>query len=79
MAPRATHPAGKPKKVRSREDFLAWIDARLPKTQRIDSEDAAHAVFQALEKHVSAGEIRDVVQPLPEDIRALWPRPQGAI
>jgi uncharacterized protein (DUF2267 family) len=34
--------------------------------------NAAHAVLRTLEKHVSAGEIRDVIAVLPEDIRALW-------
>jgi uncharacterized protein (DUF2267 family) len=75
----AWHPAGKPKKIRSREEFLAWIDAQLPKTRVIDSKDAACAVFQALESHVSQGEVRDVMQSLPEEIRALWPRPQSVV
>src|SRR5258705_13283633 len=44
------HPAGKPEKVRSRDEFLAWIGSRLPKTRLIDREaDAARAVFQSLE------------------------------
>jgi uncharacterized protein (DUF2267 family) len=75
----AWHPAGKPAKIRSREAFLAWIDAQLPKTRVIDPRDAARAVFQVLENHVSGGEVRDVMQALPEEIRALWPRPQGVI
>ena len=69
----AWHPAGKPEKIRSREEFLAWVDTRFPKTTLVDREDAVRAVFQALENHVSAGEIGDVVQSLPKDIRALWP------
>jgi uncharacterized protein (DUF2267 family) len=75
----AWRPAGKPQKVRSREEFLAWIGARLPATRLIDREDAARAVFQVLENHVSAGEIHDVVQSLPKEIRALWPNPQAVV
>ena len=41
--------------------------------QSIDPENEARAVFRTLENHVSAGEIRDLMQILPEDIRALWP------
>jgi uncharacterized protein (DUF2267 family) len=69
----AWRPAGKPERVRSREEFLAWIESRLPPTALINREDAARAVFQTLEHHVSAGEIGNVVQSLPKDIRALWP------
>jgi uncharacterized protein (DUF2267 family) len=69
----AWRPAGKPERVRSREEFLAWIESRLPPTALINREDAVRAVFQTLENHVSAGEIDDVVQSLPKDIRALWP------
>jgi uncharacterized protein (DUF2267 family) len=75
----AWHPAGKPERIRSREEFLARIDAHLAKAGTIDSKDAARAVFQSLETHVSAGEIRDVMQALPEQIRALWPRPQSVL
>jgi uncharacterized protein (DUF2267 family) len=35
--------------------------------QSIDPESAARAVFQTMEHHVSPGEIRDVMQELPED------------
>jgi uncharacterized protein (DUF2267 family) len=75
----AWHPTGKPEKIRSREEFLARIDAQLPETRLIDSKDAARAVFHALETHVSGGEVRDVMQSLPEEIRALWPHPQSVI
>ena len=75
----AWRPAGKPQKVRPREEFLAWVGARLPATRLIDREDAARAVFQVLENHVSAGEIQDVVQSLPKEIRALWPNPQAVV
>lgn len=75
----AWHPAGKPEKIRSREEFLSKIHTHLPKARPINPEDAARAVFQVLEKHVTAGEISDVIQALPQEIRALWPRPQSVL
>lgn len=72
-------PAGKPEKIRSREEFLARISAHFENVRPIDAEDAARAVFQVLEHHVDPGEIRDVIQSLPQNIRALWPNhPQYA-
>jgi uncharacterized protein (DUF2267 family) len=67
------HPAGKPEKIRSRAEFLTRIVAHLRKSP-IEPHDAAIAVFQVLEKHVSSGEINDVIETLPEEIRILWPR-----
>jgi uncharacterized protein (DUF2267 family) len=68
----AWHPAGKPDKIRSREDFLARIAIHLTQAS-IEPEDAARAVFQVLEKHVDAGELSNVIQVLPQEIRRLWP------
>ena len=69
----AWRPAGKPDKIRSRDEFLTGITTRIAMKQSIDAENAARAVFRTLENHVSPGEIRDVIQILPVEIRALWP------
>jgi len=69
----AWRPAGKPEKIRSREEFLALIGTRLPNKALLNREDAVRAVFQTLETHVSAGEIGHVVHSLPKEIRVLWP------
>jgi uncharacterized protein (DUF2267 family) len=74
----AWRPAGKPEKIRSREEFLAAIASHMPMNVSVDPGEAAQAVFRTLENHVSAGEIRDVMQVLPEDIRALWPPLEAA-
>jgi uncharacterized protein (DUF2267 family) len=66
-------PAGKPDKMRSRDEFLTGITTRIAIKQSIDAENAARAVFRTLENHVSPGEIRDVIHILPEELRALWP------
>ncbi|OSJ30449.1 hypothetical protein BSZ19_24930 [Bradyrhizobium japonicum] len=67
------HPAGKPEKIRSLDDFLDAITSRLEPQQPVDTEDAARAVFRTLEHQISAGEIRQVIDTLPKKIRALWP------
>jgi uncharacterized protein (DUF2267 family) len=69
------HPAGKREKIRSRKEFLARLSTHLAPSP-IEPEDAVRAVFQVLKEHVAPGEISDVMQELPQDIRALWPQPQ---
>ena len=66
----AWHPAGKPEKIRTREEFLARIATHLSHAP-IEPEDAARAVFQVLEKHVASGEVSEVIQVLPQEIRAM--------
>jgi uncharacterized protein (DUF2267 family) len=72
----AWHPAGKPEKIRTRENFLARIATQLSHAP-IEPEDAARAVFQVLEKHVASGEVSEVIQVLPQEIRAMWPQAQA--
>jgi uncharacterized protein (DUF2267 family) len=71
-------PVGKPEKIRSREDFLDPVAGNIPHSP-IDPEDATRAVFRVLERHVTSGEISDVIHELPQGIRGLWPQmPAGA-
>jgi uncharacterized protein (DUF2267 family) len=70
----AWHPAGKPERIRSRDEFLDRIASHFSNTRPIDPEDAARAVFNVLETHVSPGEIDDVIGSLPQEIRTLWPQ-----
>jgi uncharacterized protein (DUF2267 family) len=67
-------PAGKPEKIRSREEFLSRISANLAQSL-IEPDEAARAVFQVLENHITPGEALDVLDELPQDIRALWVPP----
>lgn len=60
-------------KVRGREKFLDGVAARL-KSDRIDPEIAVRAVFATLAHHCDAGEIGDVIDQLPSDLKALWPK-----
>jgi uncharacterized protein (DUF2267 family) len=66
-------PKGKPVKERKREDFLAHIADAFRDRWEIFPEGVAWAVFKVLQRHVSAGEIGDVLHVLPAEIRSLWP------
>lgn len=74
----AWHPAGRPEKIRPRKDFLAQLAKHLARAP-IEPEDAARAVFQVLEKHVAPGEVSDVIQALPQEIRTLWPKAPNVV
>ena len=64
-------PAGKPVKDRSKREFLSRVTEEL-RDPTIEPEAAARALFSTLSKHISRGEIDDVKQILPEEIRQLW-------
>lgn len=64
-------PAGKPIKIRSREEFLDRVAEGL--LRQHDPEEACRVVFGVLEQRMPGGEIEDVKRILPEPIRELWP------
>ena len=68
-------PAATAVKERRRDQFLAHItrELRIAVSDRVDPEQVARAVFTVLAQRVSDGEIADVKQVLPRDVRELWP------
>ena len=66
-------PAQAPAQARSRADFLGRVGLAFRDSFPIDPERAARAVFATLGRHVTGGELAEVRQMLPEDVRALWP------
>lgn len=67
------HPADKPLTYRDRDTFFERVEAELAQVRPANVEAAARAVFSVLDRHVSPGEVEDVRQMLPADIRDLWP------
>jgi uncharacterized protein (DUF2267 family) len=67
------NPAHTPVRERSRREFLARVEAGFSHAAPIDAELIAQAVFAVLAARISEGEIRDVEQVLPQEIRDLWP------
>jgi uncharacterized protein (DUF2267 family) len=64
-------PSGKPLKERHREEFLAHVSSAL--RDEPDPERVARAVFAVVARRVSEGEIEDVKQMLPRELREFWP------
>lgn len=68
-----------PLPLRDRASFLERVAeelrSRLPEA---DPEATTRAVFDVLAKHVSTGELEDVVSALPSGIRELWATPLAA-
>lgn len=65
-------PAKNPAKPRGRAEFIARVEASFNKDPLPDGEKAVATVFDLPSKKISSGEIEDVRQSLPSDIRALW-------
>jgi uncharacterized protein (DUF2267 family) len=67
-------PAGEPWKERHREPFLARVEHEMRGyANQKDPESVVRAVFRVLGRHVSEGEVQEVRQLLPAEIRELWP------
>jgi uncharacterized protein (DUF2267 family) len=57
-----------------REEFLLRVEEQLTGgASELDSEIVVRAIFQVLSRKVSKGEIEQVEQTLPKDLRQLWP------
>jgi uncharacterized protein (DUF2267 family) len=66
-------PAGKPDRIRSRDEFLQKINDCLEQTRPLGADEAARAVFKILDHYIDPGEMAEVKQSLPQDIRTLFP------
>jgi uncharacterized protein (DUF2267 family) len=64
-------PTGKPVRIRRRADFLALVRENYAPRTDAAPEDIMAALFRLLEKHVSMGEVTDIVMNLPEELRGL--------
>lgn len=67
------HPAGKPEKSRTEDEFVASLNEEMQDTRPIDPREAARAVFTTISNHVSTGQVEKIRHSLPEVIRQLWP------
>jgi uncharacterized protein (DUF2267 family) len=66
-------PRDRPIAIRHAEEFHAAVEQELRRDGSIDVPATVRAVFTLLSRHISQGEITDVVRNLPAELRALWP------
>jgi uncharacterized protein (DUF2267 family) len=67
-------PAGEPWKTRHRAPYLARVEDEMGGyAEQREAGAVVRSVFRLLSRHVSAGELNQVRQALPAEVRALWP------
>ena len=66
-------PSKMPQRIRSQDEFLAKISEQLQGVRPMAADEAARAVFRVLEAHIPPGEMTQVKQMLPPEIRTLFP------
>jgi uncharacterized protein (DUF2267 family) len=65
-------PEGRPFKYRHKEEFSAQVAKTLPSMGQAELERAVRAVFKVLSSQVTGGEIAQVRDQLPAEVRELW-------
>lgn len=72
-------PGASPSKERSLEEFLNKVRANLPgEDYPLEIERLVRGVFKVLSEQVSKGEIEEIANIMPEDLRSLWPESVAA-
>lgn len=67
-------PSGKPESYRTRAEFLKRVERALEGTIVMSPEGAARAVLGVVAKRVPEGQVRDIIQMVPEEVRTLFPQ-----
>jgi uncharacterized protein (DUF2267 family) len=62
------HPSGKPLRIRRKADFLALVREKYAPRTDAPADDIVTALFRVLGRHVTDGEITNVMLSLPEEL-----------
>jgi uncharacterized protein (DUF2267 family) len=66
------HPAGQPERLRTLDEFLRRVEDGLQGIRPVNVRDATLAVLRTLTRHADPGQVRKIIDTLPEEVRALW-------
>lgn len=66
-------PADMPVKIRDQQEFLDTINREIADLGELTPQQAAHAVFLCLNKHLDPNQTRQAREMMHQSIRRLWP------
>lgn len=66
-------PADTPADWRSLDEFLEVVSEDMEGTRPVNAKEGAQSVFKVLNHHVDPGQVANVREALPEEVRRLWP------
>lgn len=66
-------PSEEPAAWRSLDEFLAIVSDDMEGVRPVNAKEGAQSVFKVLNHHVDPGQVRNVREALPEEVRGLWP------
>src|SRR5919106_3738983 len=72
-----THQA-EPLKLRSQDEFLAYVQERFGDIRPVNPRNAVIAVFNVLSRHLPRGQSVKVRDALPDDVKVLWKLDEAA-
>jgi uncharacterized protein (DUF2267 family) len=66
-------PTATPQRLDTEQEFIGKVIEIMHNHAEVHAGNAVRAVFAHLERHVSPGEIDDIIMVLPKGLRGLWP------
>jgi uncharacterized protein (DUF2267 family) len=66
------NPNARRKRMKSATDFVESVNHNFAESEFVASDDITRAVLQVIEKHVSQGEVEDIIFSLPLELQDLW-------
>jgi uncharacterized protein (DUF2267 family) len=64
-------PTGKPLRIRHRAEFLALVREKYQPREDLGADDIMLALFRLLARHVSMGELNDIIFNLPQEVASV--------
>lgn len=71
-------PSANPMKIRDRQEFLDLVEERYGHREPVAFDELVRAVFETVNTHVPAPEVRKLRDMIGKELQPLWPEPREA-